>query len=193
MSGASPSRGTGARYALVIDKMAQPHQHGSSGPTSRLGKLAALPAEERGTALEAAAALTLASAALTLAPFRRIAAWLGPFEAGETAAPVLPRTQATPDARRIGEAVERAARHLPWRPKCLAQALAACAMLRRRGVASTIHFGVRHRREAEKPMDAHAWLSTRGAEVVGLRASQGFTPIARFGREEPPTRIEECS
>lgn len=50
---------------------------------------------------------------------------------------------------------------LPWRPKCLAQAIATRIMLRRRGIDSRGHLGV----VDTQPMSAHAWV-TVGEEVV---------------------------
>ena len=68
-------------------------------------------------------------------------------------------------AVRVGAATRAAARRLPG-TTCLVEALAAEAMLRRRGVASTLHIGVRAPVLAT-PLDAHAWLECDGVVVVG--------------------------
>ena len=72
-------------------------------------------------------------------------------------------TPAGPDARRIGRAVERVSRVLPWRPVCLPQAIATRAMLRRRGVPCDSHLGVMK----TDPVTAHAWVTVGGTVVQG--------------------------
>ena len=135
----------------------------------------ALPPRDRLEALEAAAALSLASFLLVLLPFRHLARWMGDTGPG-------PVPDADPRvAHAVGRAVERAARHLPWRPVCLPQALAARAMLRRRGVVSTLHFGLRLQ-GTRRSMEAHAWVTAGTIAVVGVPAADGFTVIARFRR-----------
>lgn len=122
--------------------------------------------------------------ALKLMPFRRMVHW-GSFLHGE-----LPSgKQSSLPARhpgspgQIGHAVQRAARHLPFNLQCLPQALAAQWMLRRRGIASTLHFGMAKDPGGERAMLAHAWLTVSGLGVVGIAASRGFTEVARFSRE----------
>lgn len=68
-------------------------------------------------------------------------------------------------ARDVGWAVTRAAAYFPFPLRCLAQALAARAMLRRRGVGSLIHVGVA--RPDSAAFEAHAWLEAAGVEVTG--------------------------
>jgi hypothetical protein len=50
---------------------------------------------------------------------------------------------------------------------CLVQALAADAILRRRGFASALRFGVRVRGSRAVPVEAHAWVECGGAVVTG--------------------------
>lgn len=65
----------------------------------------------------------------------------------------------------IGWAVARVARYFPRSAMCLAQALAARAMLSRRGISSVMHVGVA--RSDAAPFEAHAWLEAAGVEVTG--------------------------
>lgn len=51
-----------------------------------------------------------------------------------------------------------------WKNRCLVQSLAACRMLTRRGIPSTLHFGMIAGPDG-KPM-AHAWLTAGNFEVV---------------------------
>lgn len=74
------------------------------------------------------------------------------------------RTTAFPVAR-VGWAIAAAARRLPCRSSCLIESLAADAILRRRGYASEIRFGVRPPSRGE--LAAHAWVEHDGAVVIG--------------------------
>jgi hypothetical protein len=78
----------------------------------------------------------------------------------------------------VGWAVTRAARYVPLKAVCLPQAMAAHRMLRRRGVASVMHFGA-VRGEA-KPLDTHAWLDAAGVKVTGYPIGEHLTEIACF-------------
>jgi hypothetical protein len=130
--------------------------------------------------LEAAACLLAARLALVFIPFPRLAGWLGTFvpPTDQRAA----RASATPRdvelAKEIGWAVTRSARYVPFRAVCLPQAMAAQAMLKRRGVASVMHFGAG--KGSDKPLDAHAWLDAAGVEVTGYPVAPNLAEIACF-------------
>jgi Transglutaminase-like superfamily len=113
-------------------------------------------------------------------PFRRIAAWLGTPGAESPAA-------ATPDeirtALEVGWAVLTLARRVPWDGRCLAQALAATGMLRRRGLEGTVSFGARRGESAG--FDAHAWLRLGSCLVTGGPGHQGFQTFTTFARRRP--------
>jgi hypothetical protein len=61
---------------------------------------------------------------------------------------------------------------------CLARALAAHAMLRRRGIASRLCLGVA-RNGGE--LAAHAWIEVGESKIVGGDQAGGFTQLAAFG------------
>ena len=61
---------------------------------------------------------------------------------------------------------------------CFPQTLAAFLMLRRRGVPSTIVYGVG--RSAEGTLIAHTWLEAGDRIVTGGEASAGFAAIERW-------------
>ena len=133
-------------------------------------------------AVEAIVCLLAARLALTLIPFPRLAGWLGTFvppsdpRAARTTANPPPQEMAL--AREIGWAVTRTARYVPFRAVCLPQAMAAQFMLRRRGVASVMHFGAG--KGTDRPLDAHAWLDAAGVEVTGYPVSPHLAEIACF-------------
>ena len=93
-----------------------------------------------------------------------ISALLGtPHATSSPEAPVS--AESSPDSRaaRVGRAVERVARVLPWRPPCLPQAIATRRMLRRRHISSRGHLGV----VGTAPLSTHAWVTVHGAVVQG--------------------------
>jgi hypothetical protein len=67
----------------------------------------------------------------------------------------------------------------PWmNALCLPRALAAHAMLRRRGIASRLCLGVLR---AGDNLAAHAWLEIGKDKIVGGAEADGFTRLAEFG------------
>ncbi len=113
-------------------------------------------------------------------PFPRLARRLGAFvpPSDPRALAVRARTPQAALAQEVGWAVTRAARHVPFKAVCLPQAMAARVMLKRRGVASVMHFGAA--RGQEKALDAHAWLDAAGVEVTGYPVAKNFAEIACF-------------
>ncbi len=148
----------------------------------KLRRFGQIGGSRRALLIEAAAWLLAARIALLAVPFPQLARRLGAF--------VPPTDERVARARRdgsaqdaklaedIGWAVVRAARHVPFKAVCLPQAMAARIMLRRRGVASVLHFGAAKGRE--RPIDAHAWLDAAGVEVTGYPVSAQFAEIACF-------------
>jgi len=61
---------------------------------------------------------------------------------------------------------------------CFPRALAAQAMLRRRGVATTLYYGAS--RTPGKGLNAHVWLQDGDEGVVGIRAAPGYAVLARY-------------
>lgn len=125
---------------------------------------------------EALPALALASLAVKLAPFRRVAAWAR----GRERKAAVAMDQAT--LRKARWAVEAWARRVPWRAVCFQKGLALHWMLRRRGVASVLHYGVAQ--EAGTVLKAHVWVSVGGIPVIGGEESGGFACLATFPSEE---------
>jgi transglutaminase superfamily protein len=132
------------------------------------------PSAGRGRIAEAAIALTLVSLELRLLPTERTAIRLEPLRtddpdegAGEAA---------LREATMVGPAVAAAARHLPWHPTCLRQALAAQRMLRRRGIANRLHLGV----TSVDDFRPHAWVAVGGHPIVGSQGLERFVDVGAF-------------
>jgi hypothetical protein len=86
----------------------------------------------------------------------------------------------------VSWAVETAGTTWWMRSPCLPKALAAQAMLRRRGIPSRVCLGVA--RKADR-LTAHAWVEVGDQVVVGGAESQDFTRLSAFGDEgREPTR-----
>jgi hypothetical protein len=150
----------------------------------RARKFLALPWASRACLLEALLALMAARLAMALLPFRRIAAWLG-HTGAESPAEVSPTS--TDTATRVGWAVRAIAPWVPWDSRCLAQALAATWMLRRRGIPTTLYLGVR--KEPGKDFSAHAWLRCGAGIITGAPGHRTFEVIACFAHvpaNDPP-------
>jgi hypothetical protein len=86
---------------------------------------------------------------------------------------------AAPEAQAVAQAIARAARHVPFRAVCLQQAFAALLMLRRRGLAATVHLGLA-REDGSDDLKAHAWSRCGELPVTGVGASRGFVAVAAF-------------
>jgi len=131
----------------------------------------------RGLLLEAVFWLGLARLAVLLLPFRRVASHLGThcYETRDTNL-TLP---AAARALTITRSVQRAARNLPWECQCLVQAVAGKAMLRRRGIPSTLYLGVAKDEEAH--LCAHAWLRCGNVILTGREGANRFTVVSTFG------------
>jgi hypothetical protein len=120
---------------------------------------------------EAAVMLVLARLAVRFVPAARIFAWAN-----------RPTRRihrfAIDEANWISWAVESLGAK-PWmHALCLPRALAAHAMLRRRGIASRLCLGVA--REGGE-LAAHAWVEIGNNKVVGGTEADGFTRLAEFG------------
>jgi hypothetical protein len=148
----------------------------------RLARFRQAEAGKRALAVEALAWLAVARLGLLVVAFPRLASLIGDFVSPDD--PRVARAHASASAEQaalaatIGRIVTDVARAAPFRAVCLPQALAARAMLARRGVASVLCFGAA--RGEEKPFDAHAWLDAAGVEVTGYPVAHDFTKIACF-------------
>lgn len=131
---------------------------------------------------EASACMAIARLHLALYPFSRVAKGFGAFVPPDDPRVLARGAPAGEDqartAKAVGWAVRTAAPWMPFRSVCLQQAMAAHAMLKRRGIASAMHFGAG--KSAEKPIDAHAWLDAAGVKVTGYPVASNLREIGCF-------------
>ena len=144
-----------------------------------LKRAARIPGSRRRLLWEALIALMIARCAMAFLPFRRIAAWLG-TPGTESSATATAEEICT--AQEVSWAVGVVARRVPWDGRCLAQALAAMGMLRRRGLEGTVYFGASKSESAG--FDAHAWLRMGSCVVTGGSGHQSFKAFTTFARRQ---------
>ncbi len=70
------------------------------------------------------------------------------------------------------------ARRVPWRALCFEQGIAAHLLLRRRQLATTLHYGAA---TIDGELQAHVWVTSGSTEVVGCENKNRFAQIAQFG------------
>jgi hypothetical protein len=146
--------------------------------SSRWQRWRALRSSDRKLLFEAFAFLLIARAALALLPVRWIFRWLEQPTQQSSGAP------APEAAERVRWAILAAARYGPLQFVCFPQALAAHAMLRRRGILSVMHYGVR--RSVDRRLRAHTWLEVDHRMLLGGESAALFAPIHSIGNTAGP-------
>ncbi len=126
--------------------------------------------------IEAAFALHLARILILLVPFPWISKRFGSMrhpdpESVSTSAP-------RGNVAEIAWAIDRVATYSPLELVCLPRAIAARAMLRRRGVHGEMFFGA-GRGEAGG-FNTHAWCVAGGQQVTGFPEAHDCTPLGFF-------------
>jgi hypothetical protein len=140
----------------------------------------ALPPHRRRLVCEAAVLLASILVGLRILPFLRLrrlvdrCAALGSATNGTVSDTVLRRAAVNSVEWAIGAVAAR------MRASCLARALAAAAMLRRRGVRCDLRLGVRPATSAA--IEAHAWVECDDGLVVGLAADQAEYKVLEAAR-----------
>lgn len=132
----------------------------------RVRKLLALPAAERWLLAEAMLAVLAVRLGLWIVPFRRLCVWAERLSTWQA------RSQFAPD--RIAWAVAGVSQYIPA-ASCLTQAMAAQALLARRGVAARLRIGVA--KNSYGQLAAHAWLELDGHALIGGAISKNYIPL----------------
>ena len=158
-------------------------------PKRKLRTFAAKSHQEHGLFFEAYLRMGLARACVLTLPFRWLSRnWGTPqyeeFRYSHAGASLQ-------FLRQLNWAIRTASKYTPWKSNCLAQAIAAKKILRRRGYTSTLYLGMTtpSAREDGK-IEAHAWLRCGDTWICGLRASRGFTVVATYAelKEDLPMK-----
>lgn len=126
--------------------------------------------------VEAACALTAAWVAIKVLPFRMV---MRTTDFGG-----VPNGWSVDQQRVVGrdvrQAIQRAARRLPWTIVCFPEGLAAQWMLRRRVMPSHLHYGLR---PTVEKLSAHVWVTLAGEIVVGEEPDDAHHCVAIFPQQ----------
>ncbi len=122
---------------------------------------------------EAAAILAVASVAIQLLPFRRVVSAVTRQGSG-----TADETRSSREIARARWAVEACARRLPWKIVCFQKGLAMQMLLRRRGIATALHYGVAQ--DQERGLSAHVWVTYEGEPIIGGDRAGEYTCLATF-------------
>ncbi|WP_421697940.1 lasso peptide biosynthesis B2 protein [Ancylobacter sp.] len=151
---------------------------GARRPATLAARWRRLRWRDRALLAEALLVISLARLALVTLPFRHVvrlaATRPATLTAGDPQAQIIGRTR---------WAVRAVARRVPFRAMCLEQGLTARVLLRRRGVATTLHYGVAKDRDGR--LSAHLWVRAGALDVIGTENADQFTLVATF---PPPER-----
>jgi hypothetical protein len=95
----------------------------------------------------------------------------------------VPREQSTSAAQAraiasVRRAVTASASRLPGQTVCFPRAIAAQAMLRRRGVSSTLYYGAKT--ALDRRLRAHVWLRAGSEGVVGQEIASQYAVLASY-------------
>jgi hypothetical protein len=123
--------------------------------------------------LEALSLLHFSKLLILSIPFKKIAARLGKLNV-ESSHMAQARNKWLP----VEIGILRASRFTIHQSKCYDQALTAKLMLRRRGLSSTLYFGLS---KADAELNAHAWVRSGDRIITGRGSMQAYTPVAWFG------------
>lgn len=140
----------------------------------RLARLVSLAAGDRRLFLEALLLMMLARLALRVLPFRHVAQALlrTTVEAPVTGA------AAAMLIKRVRWSIGASVRHGPGGTLCFPQGIAAQIMLTRRGVVSTLYYGVA--KSSDRGLDAHVWVRAGPQPVVGCEMASRFAVMTCF-------------
>ena len=135
-----------------------------------------LPAGKKRLIIEAFFVLGMSQAAIKTIKFKSMAAHWGEHL---QESPYVINDKERSVVGNVSWAVNTMSRHTFWECKCLAQAVAAKYLLRRRNIKSTLYLGVA--RDEQQQMVAHAWLRSGDKIVTGARGKEGFVTLSYFG------------
>jgi hypothetical protein len=152
------------------------------GAASALRALFKLPTRRKKAIVEATIWLALARFAVVALPFRWVCRVFG-REGDQT--PLRDNPIHEWRISVVRWTVYAVASKVPWTSKCLDQAIAAKFMLSRRGIPTTLYFGVKT--EENGGLSAHAWLRSGTIDVVGGETRAAYTVVHSFAdRGRPP-------
>lgn len=122
------------------------------------------------TLIEAGFTILVASLAIRLASFQRLAKYLRGHSDNRPPA-------SAEQIELIVRPIRAWAVRLPWRTQCFEQGLAAYWMLRRRRRAATLFYGAA---SIAGELKAHVWVRSGDRDVVGCENAADYALLAQF-------------
>ena len=111
---------------------------------------------------------------ILIVPFKRIAGRIGKVHAETSLEPLV-----SDGIQHVEQSIRRASRYTFHQSKCYDQALTGKLMLQRRGLASTLYFGLA--KDSTNLLKAHAWVRCGNRIITGRAGAEGYTVIVCFG------------
>ncbi|MEM7116770.1 MAG: lasso peptide biosynthesis B2 protein [Chloroflexota bacterium] len=119
--------------------------------------------------------LLLAKLLVQFVPFRWLAPRLGRLNAANDKEP---SQQQMHEIRQIQWAIRLWGKRLPWFTTCLTEAMTAKFLLSRRQIETSLFLGAAF--NAERSLDAHAWLRCGSVYVTGGAGEKAYGVLASF-------------
>lgn len=149
----------------------------SKSKNNKLVTFLKLPVQDKLLLIETTTLLFIARLLVLFLPFRVIAKRLGEHMTETTRQTSSLQEETTEN---IGKVIRKMSRRTPFRSLCLEQAIACKVMLNRRGISSTIYFGLAKENEALK-LKAHAWTRSGNQIITGAKGRHQFKVVSTFG------------
>jgi hypothetical protein len=141
-----------------------------------LRRFICLPLGDRRLLVSAVLVLGLVGAALRLISFKKL------LHLADRFSHKSPRRQnpSSPSSERIVWAISAVGRRVPFLSRCLVQAVATKILLTRWGHPALMRIGVS--RGKNGGLEAHAWVESQGAVIMGAPAADNFVPLPNLDR-----------
>ena len=141
---------------------------------SKILKYLQLSREERKSFNELIWRLLLWRMLIAFLPFHRLAKYFG--QSGKES-PLEPNIDIN-YIELASNTLKRSKKALPWKPKCLNEAIAVKRLLKKYRIDSTLYLGVG--KDSNQKLVGHAWLRCGNKIIAGLEESLNFSVVAKF-------------
>jgi Transglutaminase-like superfamily len=133
----------------------------------KLARWRALSRPDRSLLVRSWAYLLVARLGLRCLPLARLQAWM-------VRIPATPRKETTATPERLASLLGVAARHQPYRTRCLERALALQALLAHAGLRADLRIGIRR---TPAGIEAHAWVEHDGVLGEPAEIEHRYLPL----------------
>jgi hypothetical protein len=141
-----------------------------------LRRFLCLPLHDRLLLVSAVLVLGAVGAALRLVSFKKLLRWADEFSHKSYQG----QKHFSPSSERITWAISAVGGRIPFLSRCLVQAVATKILLTRCGYPALVRIGVTRGETGQ--LEAHAWVESQGAIVMGSPAADRFVPLAGINR-----------